>query len=97
MRPSFKFAIPSSYKNLITDCWNEDPKKRPTFEEINSRIKNDPGFITENIDKEEFLNYISLIDNDFYEKNITFKTVSLNSNKKKDEYSKNENFLDLSK
>ncbi|KAK8839846.1 C-terminal of Roc, COR, domain [Tritrichomonas musculus] len=96
LRPSFKYQIPSSYKNLITDCWNEDPNKRPTFEEITSRIKNDPGFITENVDKEDFLNYISLIEKDFVDKNKAFKTISLNVDKNVDEDSRNENFLDLS-
>ena len=55
-------TIHEAYRELIEECWSNDPSKRPTFEEILSRLKNDPRFITEMINKEQFLYYINKID-----------------------------------
>jgi hypothetical protein len=33
-----KFVLPSA-RELITDCWAEDPADRPSFEEIVDRLK----------------------------------------------------------
>lgn len=30
-RPIFNYPIPKCYMDLITRCWDQDPKKRPTF------------------------------------------------------------------
>ena len=65
-RPNFNKAIPQSYKNLIEKCWSEDPKDRPTFEQIVDKLKNDRNFITETIDEEKFLNYVNFINQKFH-------------------------------
>lgn len=41
-RPSFprKSNVPEPLKDLIEQCWNEKPKKRPSFEEIFDRFAN---------------------------------------------------------
>lgn len=62
-RPSFRYPVPDSYKNLIEECWDNDPNKRPSFNEIVHRLKNDIGFITENVCVDDFLDYVDLIDN----------------------------------
>lgn len=89
IRPEFKYQIPKCYQNLIEDCWAEDPKQRPTFQVIVDKLKNDPDFITETIDYEEYLNYINYID-DYYQQNSSnknniksFKKVSFQSNSNK--------------
>ena len=33
-RPEFPDSSPSSWRNLIERCWDQDPNKRPTFTEI---------------------------------------------------------------
>ena len=61
-RPPFNFQIPDCYRKLIEECWQDDPSKRPTFDDIVFMLKNNPDFITENVDEEEFLDYVDLID-----------------------------------
>lgn len=61
-RPTPKYEIPTVYHELIKNCWQDDTAKRPPFEEIVNRLKNDKKFITENVDEDEFLNYIDLIE-----------------------------------
>ena len=36
IRPIFETKIPSCYQNLIEKCWSQNPKERPTFDEIMS-------------------------------------------------------------
>lgn len=54
--------IPESYKRLIQICWSQDPNERPSFEIIVSLLKTNEGFITEKIDKKEYLQYVSSIE-----------------------------------
>ncbi|KAK8889286.1 hypothetical protein M9Y10_034032 [Tritrichomonas musculus] len=98
-RPVFKETIPNCYKQLIEKCWDQDPKKRPTFEEIVNHMKTNQEFITENVDKEEFLNYIKFteeireksINNEIFEldnyiqtQNERFRKIKINYNKLRD-------------
>ena len=55
---------------MIERCWSQDPKDRPTFDEILFELKNNHEFITENVIEVEFLNYVRFID----EYKITFDT-----------------------
>ena len=55
-------SIDDCYKRLIEKCCDSDPKKRPSFDEIVSHLRNNKGFITEKINKTEFLNYIYYVD-----------------------------------
>ena len=97
-RPSFRYPIASSYEELIKDCWKDDPKERPTFEQIVFRLQTDKGFITSNVDEEEFLNYVCYVDETFERDEQTFQEISIDKNPKKENNSlMNENFLDLNK
>lgn len=60
--PEFNEPIESCYKKLIEQCWSENPNERPTFDSIVHQLKNNPEFITEKVNKEEFYNYVKLID-----------------------------------
>lgn len=40
-----------------------DPKDRPKFVEIVDEFKNNPDFITDKINKEEYFKYIQFIEN----------------------------------
>ena len=44
-KPTFDMKIPEIYKNLIQSCWDDDPKKRPTFAQIVNDLKTKPEFI----------------------------------------------------
>ena len=83
-RLEFTFKIPDSYQKLIEACWMQEPEKRPTFKEIVQQLKTDTGFITENVDEEEFLLYIDQIEDQLNDiknqQNDKFKKVIVNSN-----------------
>lgn len=63
-RPKLSNEIPSCYQKLIEDCWEDDPKRRPTFDQIVEILRNDQEFITETVDKNEFYEYIEYIEGD---------------------------------
>lgn len=62
-RPELNSTIPKSYKDLIENCWSQNPEKRPTFDQILDKLENDKGFITDEINYQEYLNYIEYIKN----------------------------------
>ena len=43
---------------MIEIGWSEDPNERPTFDQIVHELENDPNFITQDIDKNQYFNYI---------------------------------------
>ena len=61
-RPKFNKEIPAAYKDLIERCWSQDPRDRPTFEEIMKELKTNHEFITEKVNEGELLNYIRYVD-----------------------------------
>ena len=62
-RPEIPSYLPEAYKQLIEDCWEQDPIKRPSFENILERLRTDESFITPLVDNNDFLDYIDFIDN----------------------------------
>lgn len=34
LRPPFPDGMPEAYKQLVEDCWQDDPVKRPSFEDV---------------------------------------------------------------
>lgn len=56
--------VPDAYKKLITDCWNTDPKDRPTFKKIYDELTKDDSYYLEDSDENEISDYIKMI-NDF--------------------------------
>ena len=81
-RPEFKTQIPDVYKNLITSCWNQEPNKRPSFDDITDELKNNKDFISEKIDENLYLSYI-----DFIEENMEKKICDNSENEKFLKYS----------
>ena len=57
-RPKFNFPIGESYEKLIEACWSQNPD-----DGIVDVLRNDHRFITENVDENDFLNYVDYIDN----------------------------------
>lgn len=54
-RPEISLDVPDSYRELIESCWSQDSKERPSFDEIVEKVKNDHGYITDEINEAEFL------------------------------------------
>ena len=61
-RPEISDKVPNCYRELIEKCWSHDPKDRPTFDEIKNMLKTDKRFITDDVDEEEYMNYIKYIE-----------------------------------
>lgn len=58
LRPKFNKPVPACYKELMEKCWDKDPNKRPSFEEIVYQLKTDHRFFSGNVNKEQFLEYV---------------------------------------
>lgn len=63
VRPEFTVTISEPYRKLIEDCWSPEASKRPTFEEIVQDVKSNDGYITEMVEKDEFMYYVDYIEN----------------------------------
>lgn len=63
-RPSFEGTKPveKAYCDLIERCWSQEPKDRPTFNEIVEELKT-AKFINEKIEKEDFQRYLNFVEN----------------------------------
>ena len=63
MRPDFPpgDSINDKWKQLICNCWDQDPNCRPTFDEICERLES-PDFITSKMDKKMFDLYKEILD-----------------------------------
>ena len=64
-RPEMDESIPLCYRRLIEKCWSQDPKKRPSFDEVLSELKNNNEYVTcfeGDFDNEAFLEYKKYID-----------------------------------
>lgn len=84
----FSEPICPSYSNLIEGCWSSNVEDRHTFSEIVTELKTNPNFITESINKEEYLKYIQ----DLNEAQVSFypskkKKIILMESKYKDRLS----------
>ena len=70
--------VSKRYKELIEKCWSGNPEDRPTFDEIVEELKNDPSFITKEVDKDRFLKYQQFIENKKFDmKRIPFNSIEL--------------------
>lgn len=90
-RPKFNYMIPYCYRKLIENCWDQHKTMRPDFRSICHNLKTNPDFITENVDQDEFFNYVEMIENS--QKNEDIKTCFIGKPiiKNADELIDNEN------
>lgn len=81
-RPHIDSSIDDCYRELIERCWADDPKKRPTFDEIVNLLKTDERFILDTVDKVEFEDYCDYISESLIPyKFKDFKKVHINFQK----------------
>lgn len=64
--PEFKYPIPYCYRKFIEKCLSPNPDNRPSFFTIVANLEQNPNFLTENIDKEEFNNYVLYVKQSKY-------------------------------
>ena len=65
-RPKIRESITESFVELIKKCWSQDPKERPSFDQIVTQLKTNKGFLV-NVDQDIFNAYVQYID-DFQSK-----------------------------
>lgn len=61
-RPKFNGSVLECYKKLIEKCWDQTPDNRPSFEEIKEELKSNAEFLHAGIDKDQFYDYVEMID-----------------------------------
>lgn len=59
-RPKFKESFPKCYQHLIERCWSDDPKERPSFDEIVNELLTNKDFITSEIDEKLYRSYVDI-------------------------------------
>ena len=57
-RPNLPISITKVYQDLLTQCWEYDPKNRPTFDQICEQLKSDQ-FILGSVNKARYLDFIA--------------------------------------
>lgn len=64
-RPNLPDSFSKPCRDLIEQCWSEDPDERPPFDEILQILKKDPkSFINDEIDENDYFNYVRLLEQD---------------------------------
>ena len=81
-RPTIPADIGTAYRDLIEKCWAQNSAERPTFQEIVNILEKEEGFITPNVDKQAFHDYIN------YVKNFIKKDMTIKQTEKKSKFSK---------
>lgn len=62
MRPDLKFVENELIKNLLVNCWSNDPLERPTFDEILNEIKSEKFMKSMNANKSDVSKYLELFN-----------------------------------
>ena len=76
-RPKLPSSIPDCYRELVEQCYSQNPIDRPSFDDIVIKLKENQDFITEKVDKEEYLKYVTFVDDSL---KIELVEVSTDSN-----------------
>ena len=61
IRPSLSDDIPENMKDLLQQCWSQDPKERPSFDEVFQLLSSDFSYSPEDVDDDEIKDYLTMI------------------------------------
>ena len=50
-----------AYESLIQRFRSQDPKERPSFDEIVNKLENNEGFINDTVDENEYVDYVDYL------------------------------------
>ena len=62
LRPKFEYNINDNMKDLIEKCWSQDPKDRPSFDEIFEMLSSNFSFSDETVDEDELNEYLEMLN-----------------------------------
>lgn len=84
-RPEFDVHICKAIRDLIERCWDQDPSKRPTFEQIVDELESNPDFITDEIEVDDFLDYQDYVkdENKSFRKILVRQPKTIQNDEKK--------------
>lgn len=54
--------VPCCFREMIEACWSQEPKQRPSFEQIVHVLKTDKRFLNNGVNEEEFFKYVDMIE-----------------------------------
>ena len=61
-RPEFTEGVQDNMKELITQCWSQDAKDRPSFETIFQKLSSDFTYLDESVDEDEINEYLDNLE-----------------------------------
>ena len=53
-------------KDLIEKCWSQDPKERPSFDEIFEKLSTDFSYSEETVDEDEINEYLEMLEENIF-------------------------------
>ena len=90
-RPILEETIPECYRQLLEECWSQNPERRPSFEDVVEILETDKRFIKDDIDQKAYYEYIRTL-NKYFEStieerhtlrqtiNLNYKKITVNKN-----------------
>lgn len=61
VRPKFKKYKNSKMKELISQCWSQDPKERPSFDAIFEKLSTDFSYFDDEINESEVNKFLEML------------------------------------
>lgn len=61
-RPEFTEGVQDNMKELITQCWSQNPDDRPSFESIFLKLSTDFSYSEETVDEDEINEYLEMLE-----------------------------------
>lgn len=61
-RPEFTEGVQDNMKELITQCWSQNPNDRPSFDTIFEKLSSEFTFLDESVDEDEINEYLANLE-----------------------------------
>ncbi|KAK8843074.1 hypothetical protein M9Y10_025265 [Tritrichomonas musculus] len=72
IKPKFVDGITEPMKDLLGRCWSQDPKDRPSFDEIFEELSSSFNYIYEDVDEKEIKDYLADLEDFWNEEKSKF-------------------------